>query len=260
MRKTGFTIVEFLISITILCIVVASIVPVAFKKNHEIIEMIKNDGTFRCGCEMEEKDGGLFCDFFPNNDNGKKARNQEFFTMIVTGGGAGAYSDGATLEENAYRFGGNAGESKTLSFPSLGNDSYRIYLGQGGNIGQNGGSTMVYRYAKTTGDDGSEQTKLELFAYARGGMVNKNTFSTGDANFSAVTGDTLEERKLTVLANLVGKIPVDATLITTGERYVGRYCGQGGDQANVATIDANYYSNGIKASTQGTPGEVIIKW
>ena len=154
MRKSGFTIVEFVISIVTMFIVIVAAFPILFKKATTTKEAPKKGGLFVCSC-LDSVNGE--CTFKPENQY-----SQEFYTIQILGGGAcGGIG--------SMKKGGTAGEGKVIYYPSMPiseNTQYKIKLGEGGQAGKNGGQTTIY---KITGSD------IEILDYAKGGIsTNEN--------------------------------------------------------------------------------------
>lgn len=154
LRKSGFTIIELVMSITIMFIVIVSAFPILFKKSTTNKDVVKKDGVFVCSC-LTSVNGE--CTFKPNNQY-----TQEFYTIQILGGGGGGGVDSS-------KKGGSAGEGKVVYYPSLpldNNAEYKIVLGEGGAAGKNGGQTTIYK---------SSDLGIEVLDYARGGITtNEN--------------------------------------------------------------------------------------
>lgn len=144
MRKTGFTIAEFLVCIMITFVIMGSAVTIPLKKNKSTKNFSVRGETRICDCSNE--DG--FCEFEIDSENGRF----EFFTIHLLGGGAAASAE----------IGGASGSLKTVYYPML-DGKYRIYLGQGGVSGGNinGGDTLLYKV--------NDNNTYELIEFAAGG-------------------------------------------------------------------------------------------
>ena len=188
MRRSGFTIIEFVISIVVMFIVIAAAFPILFKKATTTKEPAKKGGSFVCSC-VDSVNGE--CTFEPKNQY-----SQEFYTVQIVGGGAGGGI-------GSQKRGGASGESKVVYYPSLPVSDgvvYKIKLGEGGQAGQNGGQTTLYRV------NGSN---IEVLDFARGGIS---------------TNENAEE--------------VDGIYNTSGEvsAYSENICGRGGDSNQAGTM------------------------
>ena len=152
MRKDGFSIAEFLISITIMFVIAAAALPtLLMKKAKEPVEFGKEEGKYVCSCA--EGDGtDAECEFTFTKDMG------EFFAIQIVGGGAGGGS----------HKGGGAGESKVVHYPGM-DGKYLIKLGRGGNARENGGYTAIYR-KDYTDQKNTSSTGYTLVEFARGGI------------------------------------------------------------------------------------------
>ncbi len=159
MRKSGFSIVELLLSLMIMFLVAASVVPILFKKNKKTLPVRKQSKSVVFSCH---KGGDTFI-FKPVDDDGKvlyDPERDEFFTVTLIGGGAGAGKAGKA---------GQPGEVKQIILPSMPGE-YKITLGKGGAKGENGYITKLERITKE---------KNILIEYARGGVVS-NVAPEGD--------------------------------------------------------------------------------
>ncbi len=168
MRRAGFTIIELVISITVMFIVIVSAFPILFKKATTTTEVTKKDGVFVCSC-LDSVNGE--CTFVPENQY-----TQEFYTIQLLGGGAGG-------GVGTNKKGGSAGEGKVIYYPSLpvdGNTVYKIKLGEGGEAGKNGGQTTFYKV--TNGN-------VEIIDFARGGITTNEDAEIIDGIYD-VTGET----------------------------------------------------------------------
>jgi len=143
--KKGFTIAELVISLVIMMIISASVLPILLKKAKQSDYIVDKDKKIVCSCRDGENEGGS-CEFEIKDGGG------EFYTVQLLGGGAG----GATM-------GGGAGEGKVIHYPAL-IGKFKIVLGKGGGSGQNGGITALYK----ENDDGT----YKLLEFARGGVIN----------------------------------------------------------------------------------------
>ena len=153
LKKSGFTIIELIISITIMFVVIIAAFPILFKKAKTTVDTPKRGGKFVCSCLT----GSGECTFRPENQY-----TQEFYTVQILGGGAG----GGT---GANKKGGGAGEGKVVYYPSMPIEEgtyYKIKLGEGAEAGKNGGQTTIYKV------NGSN---VEVLDYAKGGVTtNEN--------------------------------------------------------------------------------------
>ncbi|MBQ8635839.1 prepilin-type N-terminal cleavage/methylation domain-containing protein [bacterium] len=153
MRKSGFTLAEFIISITVMLIVMAAVFPVMFNKVKAGEKPVRFDGEKVCSCQNNSN-----CSEFELDEKGR----HEFVTVqLIGGGGGGGTAAGGTA------VGGSAGEVKIINYPFL-KGTFKVVLGNGGAVNDNGGTTALYR--KTT-VNGAEA--WELLASARGGISNK---------------------------------------------------------------------------------------
>lgn len=156
LQRGGFTIIELVISVTIMFIVIVAAFPILFKKATTTTEIPKSGGSFVCSC-INSTNGE--CTFVPDD-----AFRQEFYTIQLVGGGAGGGL-------GSGKKGGGAGDGKDVYYPSLPvdkdkNTQYKIKLGEGGDAGKNGGQTTFYRV---------EGSNIEVLEYAKGGITtNEN--------------------------------------------------------------------------------------
>lgn len=143
LRKSGFTLAEFMISITAMLIVMAASLPVAFKKvtsEREYVDVL--NGRVRC---TPTASANVACQcnnsgecFFSLADTDKA----EFVRIRLVGGGGGGASGSCASSEFGCK-GGSAGEIKKMVLPSM-RGSYRAVLGAGGNAGADGGTTSLF--------------------------------------------------------------------------------------------------------------------
>lgn len=172
MRKSAFTIAEFVICIMIMFIIMGATISIPFKKAKMTQSIMAKDGTQKCSC----------LDNPPNNEckitiNNPSGRN-EFFTIQLLGGGAAG---------SAYK-GGAAGEAKIVHYPTL-NGEYLIKLGAGGVYGSsniNGGNTAIYKID----DDGHH----ELIEFASGGIGSNEKIYTDEIYDTTAVDYTLGEK------------------------------------------------------------------
>lgn len=240
MRKTGFTIAEFMISISIMCIIAVALLPVLFKKNKEVVEIGKKSGTYICSCAP--KDSNEHKEYLPVNDRTCKISfeaqvQKEFFSIKLIGGGAGGpQALNSEFSSSEYGIiGGGAGEYKEVHIPSMLGDEYEIKLGAGGTAGQNGGTTAIYRIL----EDGSKK----LIAYAKGGIVANDVYKKGfnlDEQGNKIGGEALDSNE---------NIPISEV------KARGRHPGLHGE-----TIDNTICGKGGNLDEAGKTGEVIIEW
>ena len=158
MRKSGFTIAEFVISVTMMFVVMGAVVSIPFKKAKQTKNVQLNASDFVCSCSDNNAQNG-YCDFSTDNSTGRF----EFFEVTLIGGGAAA----------GPHKGGGAGEVKRVLLPTM-HGNYRIQLGAGGTTAnRNGGNTALY---VKTGEGAS--AKYELLEYAMGGLsTNEEIFT-----------------------------------------------------------------------------------
>ena len=177
MRKSGFTIAEFIICIMIMFVVMGSVITIPLKKAKTTKHIQFKNGEFVCDCNNTTNswtlDGESFthCDFPIDNPSGQS----EFFTIQLVGGGA-AGSD---------EIGGDAGESKIVHYPSM-NGNYRIVLGVGGEFGSfyiNGGNTVLYKQ--------NDSGNWELVEFASGGVGSQETIQDHELS-EGVTRDDMK--------------------------------------------------------------------
>lgn len=155
--KRAFTLVEFLVCITMMLIIMGIAISIPMKKAKKTDFVQQKRDTFVCSCEEKE------CRFKIDNPAGKN----EFFTIQLIGGGArgGDYTGGA------------AGETRIIHYPSM-NGEYYIKLGEGGkNSSYNGGNTVLYKI--------KEDGKYEVLEFAVGGKYSNeqngsDTITTGE--------------------------------------------------------------------------------
>ena len=176
MYKNGFSIAEFVISITIMFVVAVAALPILMQKSKDVYEQGKGDGSWLCSCETEQYKKNGYCDF-----TFKKDSKAEFYTIQMLGGGAGG----------GVKRGGGAGEARVVHYPGL-DGEYRIILGKGGAgssssgvAPQNGGQTLIYKknYVK---QDNTKVEKYTLVEYAKGGITGQedapeNAYANGEA-------------------------------------------------------------------------------
>lgn len=242
MRKTGFTIAEFMISISIMCIIAVALLPILFKKNKEVIEVGKKSGSVICSCDPKGSQEYLTVTDRVCEVSLQAQAQKEFFSIKLIGGGAG----GPAALNNAFNgsdygiIGGGAGEYKEVHIPSMVGGTYRIVLGAGGTVGQNGGTTALYR--KLFDEDGNDAGEL-LIAYARGGIVANDVYKKiydEDENGNKKTTESLDANE-----------GIAVSIVKARGRHPGLHgatanntiCGKGGNQ-----------------NQDGNIGEVIIEW
>lgn len=149
MKKTAFTIVEFVMTIIIMLLIMGATISVPLKKAKMTKKPLKKDGIINYSCTTTPAQDEYV--FTIDSQNGR----HEFFTVQLLGGGA---AGSATK-------GGAAGETKVIHYPSM-NGRYAVRLGKGG-IATNpakisGGNTVLYKI-----DDSGQ---YELIEFARGGL------------------------------------------------------------------------------------------
>lgn len=155
MRRSGFTIVEFIISITAMLIVMAAVFPIVFNKVQNA-NIVHTNKTITCGCDgCSVTDNSI--SIIKSNNNYYKitipSGTNEFASVKITGGGAGG----------GDKVGGGAGNSTEIYLPRV-EGEYLVHLGTGGSAGSNGQATSFYQVI-----DG----KNELLVAARGGITSK---------------------------------------------------------------------------------------
>lgn len=168
LRRNGFTIIEFTMSIAIMFIVIVAAFPIIFKKATTTKEAPKKAGLFVCSC-LDSTNGE--CIFKP-----EKQYSQEFYTIQILGGGAGG-----GVGNN--KKGGSSGEGKVVYYPSLpvsDNITYKIKLGEGGEAGKNGGQTTIYKM------NGSN---IKVLEFARGGITTNENAEEIDGIYN-ISGET----------------------------------------------------------------------
>ena len=149
LRRSGFTIAEFVISLMVMFIIMGSVITVTFKKAKQTINKYLAEGYEVCDCTS----GTDYCLITIDNNSGRN----EFYTIQILGGGAAGSAEK----------GGAAGETKIVHYPTL-NGQYYIKLGAGGEYGGeniNGGNTAIYKVL--------ENGKFELLEFAMGGVGSK---------------------------------------------------------------------------------------
>lgn len=173
LRKSGFTLAEFMISITAMLIVMAAALPVAFNKvKTDRKNVARIDGEIYCGC-LKNHSGKIGHDSYGVCEFEITAKQKaEFVHVRLVGGGGDVRStcDGASTTCK----GGTAGEIKNVVIPYM-QGKYRIKLGEGGHEGQNGKPTALYRVFK---NDEGEVTE-ELLASAAGGISTNEGVEPG---------------------------------------------------------------------------------
>ena len=148
MRSRGFSIAEFVISITILLIVSVAVLPMLLKKGKMPTEYGKKDGFYNCSCKADNS--AKTCTF----KTAEQPNIKEFVTINMVGGGAGGSSA-------AHGKGGAAGEVRTVHYPAM-KGVFEIELGIGGAKGKNGGDTIL-------------KFNDEIIEVAKGGVSNNET-------------------------------------------------------------------------------------
>ena len=192
MRKSGFTIAEFIICLMIMFIIMGSVVTIPFKKAKLTQNVQLRSGEIIWDCNTTAPDlktgtsgGGqyAYCEFTIDNPTGK----DEFFTVQLVGGGAAASTE----------IGGRPGEEKEIIYPSM-TGKYRIYLGIGGEyhnnsitVPRNGGATVLYKVL--------ESGSLELMDFAAGGSASMETLH----DFEVSGGATKESLAIGVTPHFV---------------------------------------------------------
>ena len=225
MRKSGFSIIELLITLTAMMILMAATTSVVYQKtktDRKYPNRIDGWQTFQC------QDTALvdpFYDFTINEED-----RADFVAITLVGGGAGG---GASSQHK----GGAAGEVVEFTIPYM-EGVYRAVLGAAGSVGQNGGATALYycptkqpnvNYGTVTDAGGNSRMTCSshgvyggwvLLKSARGGMANNELAG-------------LDEDGVTrLVAHLKGERTSDENR-----------CGYGGD-----------------ANQPGTKGAVYISW
>ena len=158
MKKSAFSVLEFILALSTSILIGVAVLPILTKKERKPDAPQRIVGTKICTCDEALLD--------PDNENIKEGpackfefdakKQNEFYTIQLQGGGAG----GSTNR------GGSAGEIQTIYFPGL-DGEYIVQLGVGGAINKNGGHTVLYRkYTDATGNH------IEILGYARGGTTN----------------------------------------------------------------------------------------
>lgn len=160
MRRSGFTIVEFIITISAMLIVMAAVFPVVFNKVQTSNTVHKDETlTFCCNdaskCLSSDQKIKYQLSGSPsiNEWTFKIKEYHEFATVKLTGGGAG----GGTY------VGGGAGSSEEITFPAL-KGTYKVVLGSGGSAKNNGSPTSLFQQL----DDG----KWVMLATVQGGIAS----------------------------------------------------------------------------------------
>ena len=224
MRKDGFSIAEFLISITIMFVIAAAALPtLLIKKSKELPEYGKKAGEFVCSCSNKKTiDDEYTCRITLSKDMG------EFYSIQIVGGGAGGDKKG-----------GGAGESKVIHYPGM-DGEYIIKLGLGGIKGKNGGHTAIYKI-NDRNQDNVQSTTYTLVEFARGGITTNEKIPE-ELN-PANPQDAEEIKKLQT-----GEAPgyseySEEDIKEKKELKDKKVCGRGGD-----------------ACAAGNAGEVIIRW
>ena len=188
LRKSGFTIAEFIISLMIMFVIMGSVVTLAFKKAKQTINKYLEEGYEVCDCTS----GTDYCIITIDNQTGRN----EFFTIQILGGGAAGSAEK----------GGAAGETKIVHYPAL-NGQYYVKLGAGGQFGSeniNGGNTAIYKIL----DNG----KFELLEFATGGVGSNEKIDS-----STLPPDvTEEELKIGEKPNFDSSQATGSTLLQCG--------------------------------------------
>ena len=178
MKKHAFTIMEILLTFTIIMVIAGASVPMVFKKNNLIKDSLHKTGTWKCSCDTEDP----HCDF--NADEIVKMGSEFFIIQMTGGGGAGG--------TEATGKGGSAGESRTIYYPAM-QGNYRVVLGKGGSPETitNGGITALYKIEK----DENNNDRFILLESVRGGVTNNETCQ--DVDKTCPRGETTcsENRK-----------------------------------------------------------------
>lgn len=156
LRKSGFTLAEFMISITAMLVVMAAALPITFNKvktDRKNIARIDGQYYFSCNGTNIKNCSGNSCVF----EILPKEKIEFAHIRLVGGGGAG----GVGCPGGAVCRGGTSGEVKNIVLPYM-QGKYKIVLGSGGDSpGKNGEPTALYRIL------GSSE---ELIASAAGGI------------------------------------------------------------------------------------------
>ena len=164
LRKSGFTLAEFMISITAMLIVMAAALPITFNKVKQDQKFVRNDGELYYNCTQTS----LEKEFTLNSDS-----RREFVEILLVGGGAGG-SNGK---------GGGAGEGKVVYYPAL-TGTFKIVLGAGGTSGKDGGNTALYK--KLSNEN------WELIEFARGGIASNDLNNSSEGEDPAFAGEIIK--------------------------------------------------------------------
>lgn len=153
MRRSGFTIVEFIISISAMLVIMAAVFLVVFNKV-QTSNLVHLNETLTCNCSNCLGSNKFVIETIDANNYNIIVKNgiNEFVSVKLTGGGAGG----------GNFVGGGAGHSDEIYLPRL-EGEYKITLGEGGAVGQNGKPTAFYQKV-----DG----KYRLIASVAGGVTS----------------------------------------------------------------------------------------
>jgi len=150
LKRLGFTIAEFVVSISIMLIIVSATVPIVFKKQKITTHIARKSGELICSCADTSTNACVF-------ELETTGRNEFISVQMIGGGGAGGPIQG-----------GGAGEAKITTFPTLGG-TFMAVLGEGGdpNAEKNGGNTLFMQ----KNDDGT----WKLIEFAKGGHYTSHS-------------------------------------------------------------------------------------
>jgi len=177
--KKAFTLVELIATMVFMMIIMASVLPILFKKSKATRPKPKDTSVqvFSCNITQNldaikdveiEPDGSLILKWEPENPE-----RDEFYTIELIGGGAGGTQNSK----------GGAGEAKVVYYPAL-YGQFGIKLGNGGAVNENGADTVLYVREK----EGDDWYPLEV---AHGGLATNQTES-GVSNIPNHRNDTIE--------------------------------------------------------------------
>ncbi len=234
LRRDGFTIIEFMMSMMISFFVLAMILSVAIKKNHYTNDMASPSGEWTfpfddctaanrdqfndrnifvfvsSECAFDAAQDGTtantaYCVVNQNSTNRDPLdpNRNEFVTIHLIGGGGGG---GAHLA-------GTPGESKTLYLPAM-NGLYYFHIGQGGENNTNGQDTVLFWLPNATnpdtfkdllGDNGAAGNNWYELARARGGVTTNEDFPEGlDIDATSPEADEYTQAKQSAFSQTCG--------------------------------------------------------